>query len=232
MSKSCADSIGESLAYLVLRLTLFFDKVEGLAYACRKDDLFKDVRNLVDADSSLVHQRDSRGRTPLHHAAWHGADKVAHFLILMNAELDCLDCNGKTPLMLAAWAGNFSIVERLVDAGADTTLKDRLNCVAGERFHHSVPEKAQKKILQYLLKDSRLTEKSSPTEQEPPPQDNNSSVKRKHNGERGVQIIQHHCQGGPSLQKQKGERMLSVEEKVAINKDETVAQFDNGVEGF
>src|SRR5436190_5531105 len=51
-------------------------------------------------------------------------------LLAGGANLATLDDEGKTPLMLAAKVGDPEIVELLLEAGADTTPKDKLGYTA------------------------------------------------------------------------------------------------------
>lgn len=57
--------------------------------------------SLVGRHPALVHARDTRGATPLHHAAFHGAEMVSLFLLQRSADPNARSLVGSTPLHLA-----------------------------------------------------------------------------------------------------------------------------------
>ncbi|WP_187143190.1 ankyrin repeat domain-containing protein [Terriglobus albidus] len=76
---------------------IFDDLLEA---AKRGDD--GEVRKIVTQHPGLVHQRDERGATVLHHAAFGGHRAIAEFLIQQGAEINTRDGEfGATP---AGWA--------------------------------------------------------------------------------------------------------------------------------
>ena len=84
---------------------------------------------LLELDPSLLGQRDPGGRTPLAVAAFCGCDDVAEVLLGTGGGRTSLDDpgdvgrGGRPPLWLAARTGNAGMVRRLLDAGADPTVK-------------------------------------------------------------------------------------------------------------
>ncbi|CAM9848932.1 unnamed protein product, partial [Ectocarpus sp. 13 AM-2016] len=69
--------------------------------------------------------RDEYGCTPLHVATITGLDRVMSTLLLKDeVYTDALDDNGVTPLMEACWFGHLSVVNALLTAGADVTIRD------------------------------------------------------------------------------------------------------------
>lgn len=64
------------------------------------------------------------GWTALHYAATGGQLDAIALLIEHHAYLDALSPNGTTPLMMAAREGRVSAARRLVEAGADPSLKN------------------------------------------------------------------------------------------------------------
>jgi ankyrin repeat protein len=70
------------------------------------------------------------GWTPLHYAATGGSLDVMQLLIENYAYIDAESPNGSTPLMLAAMYGTSMAVELLLNAGADSTLKNELGLTA------------------------------------------------------------------------------------------------------
>lgn len=79
---------------------------------------------LLAADAN-VDARDSRGRTPLHEAAEFESASVIAAMVSAGADVDARDAMGNTPLHIA-WHNHNSVVERLLEMGADSTaLNDR-----------------------------------------------------------------------------------------------------------
>lgn|GEM_PF-4689214 len=72
------------------------------------------VRALVEADRSLLSQKDNFGQTALHHACWLGLEDMAAFLISSGAPVDERNRYCNTPLHLAAVMGHERIVKRLI----------------------------------------------------------------------------------------------------------------------
>lgn len=70
------------------------------------------------------------GWTPLHYAATKGHLDVMELLFANNAYIDAESPNGTTPLMMAAQYGSTEAVKRLLDEGADPTLKNQLGLSA------------------------------------------------------------------------------------------------------
>jgi ankyrin repeat protein len=74
-----------------------------------------------------INIRDGTGRSPLAVAAFCGCNDVVDFLLVLSSSssslMNVVDDNGCTPLWLAARTGNLSMVKRLVDAGADASIK-------------------------------------------------------------------------------------------------------------
>jgi hypothetical protein len=61
-----------------------------------------EVKKIVSQHPELLHQRDERGATVLHHAAFAGHRAIAEFLIHQGAEINARDAEfGATP---AGWA--------------------------------------------------------------------------------------------------------------------------------
>ncbi|ETW08760.1 hypothetical protein H310_01278 [Aphanomyces invadans] len=115
-------------------------------FECRKADLpidfvddfgytalhYASQSNRVDVVAYLLSRRASPdcarcGATPLHRAAYSGADESVALLIQHGASLNLVDTSfgdRRTALHKAASQGHRSVVDLLVKAGADTSLRD------------------------------------------------------------------------------------------------------------
>lgn len=69
-------------------------------------------------------------RTPLHVAAKHGFDHMVTLLLSHNPSLDSVDLYGNTPLHLASRSKDITVYDKLVSAGADTTIRNKKGEIA------------------------------------------------------------------------------------------------------
>jgi ankyrin repeat protein len=80
------------------------------------------VRELLSAEPSLIHTRDTDESTLLHHAAWKGHAEMASLLLDAGAEVNAQNQNdhwGGTPLHAAAHGNQKPVAELLLARGAD-----------------------------------------------------------------------------------------------------------------
>lgn len=69
-------------------------------------------------------QVNQTGWTALHYAAAAGDTEIVAYLLEHYAYIDCESPSGMTPLMIAAREGKEEVVQQLLEAGADASLKD------------------------------------------------------------------------------------------------------------
>ncbi|MEE6465994.1 hypothetical protein FKM82_006784 [Ascaphus truei] len=107
-----------------------FQKMEGNTFSPLHCAVINDnegaAEMLIDTlGTSIVNSVDSKGRTPLHAAAFTDHVECLQLLLSHNAQVNAVDSSGKTPLMMAAENGQTNAVEVLVSsAKADLTLQD------------------------------------------------------------------------------------------------------------
>lgn len=76
------------------------------------------------AKGADVNQRDSDGRTALHHAVINGDEGIVQALLCANADVHIADSDGWTPLHFAARGYHLALAEVLLEAGADIEALD------------------------------------------------------------------------------------------------------------
>ena len=89
----------------------------------------KAAQALIARDADV----NKTGWTPLHYAASCTTDNAVAMVALMlehHAYIDAASPNGTTPLMMAAQYGAAESVQRLLDEGADPSLKNQLGLTA------------------------------------------------------------------------------------------------------
>lgn len=100
----------------------------ALMHACIKGHLDL-VQQLLALDATVNHP----GWTPLHYAASADTEHsvaIAQLLLERHAYIDAESPNQSTPLMLAAQYGSQSMVQLLLDAGADVQARNQLGLSA------------------------------------------------------------------------------------------------------
>ena len=84
------------------------------------------ARRLIERDADV----NKPGWAPLHYAATGGHLDIMELLLEHYAFIDAQSPNGTTPLMMAARYGTPAAVKLLLEAGADTAMKNQLGYTA------------------------------------------------------------------------------------------------------
>lgn len=84
------------------------------------------VRKLIERDADV----NKPGWAPLHYAATGGHLEIMALLLEHHAFIDAQSPNKTTPLMMAAHYGSPAAVKLLLEAGADTTMRNELGLTA------------------------------------------------------------------------------------------------------
>lgn len=79
---------------------------------------------------AAVNERDTRGRSALHEAAFADHANICQTLLAAGAEIGARDTDGRTPLLDAVRAGALHALEVLIAAGADVRAKDAHSATA------------------------------------------------------------------------------------------------------
>ena len=82
------------------------------------------VESILQNTPDRVNCRDSRGWTPLHHAAFNGQTKMIQILVAQGAVVDSTDKDGATALHVAASSGSPDVIEALLQSGAKINAVD------------------------------------------------------------------------------------------------------------
>ena len=100
------------------------------------------VRKLIERDADV----NKPGWTPLHYAATNGHLEIMELLLEHHAFIDAQSPNGTTPLMMAAHYGTPAAVKLLLQAGADTAMKNQLGMTAVD-FAHQANRKESAELI-------------------------------------------------------------------------------------
>lgn len=101
------------------------------------------VRKLIARGADV----NKPGWAPLHYAATGGHLKIMEMLLEEHAFIDAQSPNGTTPLMMAAHYGTPAAVKLLLEAGADTQMKNELGLSAVDFANRANRSDAAEMIL-------------------------------------------------------------------------------------
>lgn len=110
-------------------------------------------------------QVNKPGWTALHYAASHpeeASDAVVALLLEQHAYIDAESPNRTTPLMMAARYGHLRVVKRLIDAGADVTLRNEQGLSALDFARQGQREPAAQLVITALQRRNAAPSGSSP----------------------------------------------------------------------
>jgi uncharacterized protein len=96
--------------------------------ACKRGDL-REARALLEADPTIVRDRDENGSTILHWAVPHKPELVAE-LLQYGADINATNIQRKTPLLLAMRDANLKLARELIEQRADINALDQDNYAA------------------------------------------------------------------------------------------------------
>lgn len=120
----------------------------GEIHEAAADGDLQRVKELLEADRSLISNRDDSGKTPLHWAVSGGQEDVAMLLIQQFADVNARDDDGETPLFLAAQMGRTRMITLLMESPiTDVNLADR----DGETPLHEAVLHNDKEVAERLL---------------------------------------------------------------------------------
>jgi ankyrin repeat protein len=112
------------------------------------------VEWVIEKGANINHT-DKNGYSALHFAAQENHTNVVKFLIEKNISLDIQDKNGNTPawVTIMYWNGgkNFDILQALIDANADLSLKNKANRAAIDM----IPEKIKEQLKLKYTKETK-----------------------------------------------------------------------------
>eukprot|EP01066_Platyproteum_vivax_P015394 Platyproteum_vivax@DN6809_c0_g1_i2.p1 len=89
-----------------------------------KSGNFSDIFPMIEANNSLIHEKDSDGQTFLHWASLAGNVETVERLVGLGAVSDAPSSNGQTPLMWSAIRGHVKVAKYLISQGAKLSSTD------------------------------------------------------------------------------------------------------------
>jgi hypothetical protein len=151
-----------SLAIILFTLSfscLFAGEIHD---AVSKGNLEK-VKQLIEADPSLINATNYWKHTPLHYACMNNIE-IAQFLIEKGADVNYLAYNGLAPLH---FTNNYDIAKLLIDNGANVDIYDKYEGSIGEASYTGTVlqvkiGQSQEKISELLVQSGAKLDKRDP----------------------------------------------------------------------
>lgn len=112
--------------------------------------------NTLDVDTRNVNEKDHNGSTALHHASASGNSATVSSLLADGADKDSIDSKLWTPLMWATFNNHLEVVKLLLEAHAETGLKNADNQTAFDLITDHDSE-----TYQYLLETGFIIAENS-----------------------------------------------------------------------
>lgn len=114
--------IREILTPRIVRARLqSFDNITPLHRAAGYNHI--EVAKLLIENGADVNATDNHGQVPLHNAARYGHVEMIELLTSLDCDINTQDIDGMSPIHVAAKSKSFAACLRLIDSGADITLK-------------------------------------------------------------------------------------------------------------
>ena len=110
-----------------------------------------EIKRLLQTDHlKLINVFDELSLTPLMHAAKNGQVEAVKLLLAAGADVNAHDARliGNTALNEVAGDGDFTMIETLLEAGADPTIRGWMNLNALDRASHRLRSPAIYTMLQ------------------------------------------------------------------------------------
>jgi serine/threonine-protein phosphatase 6 regulatory ankyrin repeat subunit B len=117
---------------LLLSMHALIDAENGygntaLHIACRNGNV--DIAYFLIDEGAKCNVSNHKGSNPLHFCGYSKLDysaakRLINILISKGTNLEGVDCHGNTPLLAACIGGNIAVVESLIDAGADKSVRN------------------------------------------------------------------------------------------------------------
>lgn len=147
INKPCKDITSTEIAQLenILHQSFFDTKKMMMPY-------LMEMLSILVQNGADINKKDSiRGRTALHHAVEIPSDlsvEPIKYLLNNGADINNQDFNGDTPLFLAGAINNKEAVKILIEAGADTSIRNN----TGVLYYETIGLR-RKKTLQEISKE-------------------------------------------------------------------------------
>lgn len=145
ISKPCKDITTIEISQLKTAMRQAFSDTKKMMIPY----LMKMLSLLIESGANINKKDTIKERTALHHAVEIPSDitlEPTKFLIQNGADINSRDINGDTPLFIAAAVNNKEAVKILIDAGADTNIRNNANAL-----YYEVIGFRQKPLLQEVI---------------------------------------------------------------------------------